>query len=136
MPLTSPPSSPAPSGDGEALRILLVEDDDDVRAAAADWLRHQGFHVDVASDGNEAVEAIGRSRPDGIVLDLLMPNKNGWEVWDWLQAILPPPIPLVIWTASGLCTGAIGHAPIVAKGTDPSLLLRTLQGAMGLATPA
>lgn len=120
----------------DALRILLVEDDDDIRVAAADWLRQEGFDVDVAADGDEAVAAIDRARPDGIVLDLLMPNKNGWEVWDWLQARLPPPIPLVIWTASGLRTGAVGRAPIVAKGTDPRLLLRTLQGAMGLATAA
>lgn len=101
--------------------LLLVEDEDDVRGAAAVWLDAQGFDVRAVAGGAEAIEEVSRAEPDIIVLDLMMPGTNGWDVWDWLQGRTRP-IPVVVWTGSGLRTGAVGQAPIVSKGNPEDLI--------------
>jgi CheY-like chemotaxis protein len=69
-----PSSAPSPT-------ILLVEDDFDVRDALADTLRLEGYTVDCAGDGQEALEHLRRSatRPGLILLDLMMPRMSGSE---------------------------------------------------------
>ncbi|MBP2315784.1 response regulator [Azospirillum soli] len=60
--------------------ILVVEDDDALRATMADALRAEGFEVREAADGRAALDALDSGlRPDLIVLDLMMPVMNGWE---------------------------------------------------------
>lgn len=60
--------------------VLVVEDDSDIRDAIADVLRVDGVEVLTASDGVEALDAIyGTPKPDVILLDLMMPDVNGWE---------------------------------------------------------
>jgi CheY-like chemotaxis protein len=63
--------------------ILLVEDDDDIREAAADLLRDAGFEVAEAANGREALKKLAQREPDErcelIVLDLMMPVMDGWE---------------------------------------------------------
>ncbi|TSC69913.1 MAG: two-component system, OmpR family, alkaline phosphatase synthesis response regulator PhoP [Parcubacteria group bacterium Gr01-1014_70] len=65
--------------------ILLVEDDDFVGRAYKDGLRRAGFLVETAMDGNEAVKKAKSVLPDLIVLDLVMPLKNGFEVLEELR---------------------------------------------------
>jgi CheY-like chemotaxis protein len=60
-------------------RILLVEDDPDVRASLAEALSELGYVVDEASNGSEALERLRTSeRPGVILLDLMMPVMDGW----------------------------------------------------------
>jgi CheY-like chemotaxis protein len=60
--------------------ILLVEDDDDIREAAAELLRAAGFAVAAAANGREALEKLTAREPwELIVLDLMMPIMDGWE---------------------------------------------------------
>jgi CheY-like chemotaxis protein len=60
--------------------ILLVEDDFDVREALAETLREEGYAVDCACDGEEALEYLrGGHRPGLILLDLMMPRMSGSE---------------------------------------------------------
>jgi CheY-like chemotaxis protein len=61
-------------------RVLLVEDDPDVRSTLADILSLEGFDVEATEDGDTALELLraGR-RPDVILLDLMMPRMNGWQ---------------------------------------------------------
>jgi two-component system chemotaxis response regulator CheY len=60
--------------------ILLVEDDFDIREALADALADQGYLVDLASDGEQALRLLrGGARPGLILLDLMMPRMNGTE---------------------------------------------------------
>ncbi len=60
--------------------ILFVEDDDDIREHCAKFLEQAGFHVIQAGDGAAALRFLERGlRPALIVLDLIMPNMNGWE---------------------------------------------------------
>lgn len=101
--------------------LLLVDDDEDVRDAGATWLAEQGFDVATVPSGDLAIASIQSSVPDVIVLDLMMPGVNGWDVWDWLH-VTRRDIPVVIWTATGLRTGAVGDAVIVQKGAPEDLL--------------
>jgi CheY-like chemotaxis protein len=59
-------------------RILLVEDDRSLRDTLADLLADEGFEVACAANGREALERLAGSRPDLIVLDLVMPVMDGW----------------------------------------------------------
>jgi two-component system cell cycle sensor histidine kinase/response regulator CckA len=61
-------------------RVLVVEDDADLRDLLSDLLRTDGFHVAVASDGSEGLRSLRQGPPpDLILLDLIMPVKDGWE---------------------------------------------------------
>lgn len=61
-------------------KILLVEDDPFIVDIYASQLRGQGYVVDTACDGEMALEKIKNNYPDLLVLDLLLPKMDGWEV--------------------------------------------------------
>jgi CheY-like chemotaxis protein len=58
--------------------VLVVEDDQVIRAVIADVLDDRGFRVAAVANGAEALDALDRSVPDVVVLDLLMPVMHGW----------------------------------------------------------
>ena len=59
-------------------QILVVEDDESIRALVSDVLRDDGYSVREARNGVEALQAVRARRPDLIVLDLMMPVMDGW----------------------------------------------------------
>jgi DNA-binding response OmpR family regulator len=59
-------------------RILVVDDDPDLREMMAQWLACEGFEADVASNGQDALEKAHAHPPRVIVLDLTMPVMDGW----------------------------------------------------------
>lgn len=61
-------------------RVLVVDDNEDSAESMALWLRLQGHQVEVAHDGEAALEAAERLQPDAVLLDLGMPKLNGYEV--------------------------------------------------------
>ena len=67
-------------------RVLLVEDDRFLRRAGEAALRQRGFTVQVAADGEEALQKVQAEVPDLILLDLLMPKVSGIEVLRALRA--------------------------------------------------
>ena len=67
-------------------KILLAEDDRLICRAYEASLKQEGFEVACAHDGEEALQKLGDFTPDLILLDLIMPNKNGFE---FLEAIKP-----------------------------------------------
>lgn len=69
-----------------AKRILLVEDDRFLRKAAEATLRRQGYEVLTAADGEEALRVARESPPDLLLLDLIMPKLQGFEVLRRLKA--------------------------------------------------
>ena len=66
-------------------KIVLVEDDTYIARAYKAGLEHAGFEVLVASDGAEGLDKIRSEKPDIILLDLVMPVKNGFEVLQELK---------------------------------------------------
>lgn len=66
------------------MKIVVADDDRMFRKAAETTLRRQGYAVSTASDGEEALQLIRSERPDIIVLDLIMPKVQGFDV---LQAL-------------------------------------------------
>lgn len=62
------------------LRVLVVDDDQHIRRALVTALRGQGYEVEVAVDGADALTRIPTWNPDVVVLDLVMPNVDGFEV--------------------------------------------------------
>ena len=69
-----------------AKKILIVEDDEFLRSLNAKRLEGEGFEIDVAVDGNEALKKIQETKPDLIFLDLLLPNIDGFEVLTKIKA--------------------------------------------------
>jgi two-component system, OmpR family, KDP operon response regulator KdpE len=65
---------------GTAPRVLLVEDDDETRAAVTRQLVARGYHVDQAADGHAGLEAWERHRPDLVLLDLGLPDMDGLRI--------------------------------------------------------
>jgi two-component system response regulator MprA len=68
------------------VRILVVDDEPSVRDALDRALRMDGYRVQVAADGTEALDALAHTPPDAIVLDVLMPEPDGLEVCRRLRA--------------------------------------------------
>ncbi len=60
-------------------KVLVVEDYEDAREMYQEFLEYEGFDVDVAADGLEALERAKQSRPDVILMDMSLPLVNGWE---------------------------------------------------------
>jgi len=60
-------------------RVLVVDDDPEVVAAVGEALQDEGYRVETATDGATALKSVLEAPPDLIVLDVRMPNLNGWE---------------------------------------------------------
>jgi CheY-like chemotaxis protein len=76
-------TSPVPSA---AKSVLVAEDDAFLRETIAAALREHGITVECATNGEEAIAAIDRKAPDLLLLDLLMPKKDGFAVLQHLKA--------------------------------------------------
>jgi two-component system response regulator MprA len=68
------------------MRVLIVEDDAQVRAALSRALNFEGYEIETASDGAEGLEKVLTSAPDAIVLDVMMPHVDGLEATRRLRA--------------------------------------------------
>ena len=84
-------------------RILLVEDNESSVIQVKSTLESEGFIVDVARDGENALDYMKRSIPDGIILDLMMPGVDGFEVLEKVRSTKAMAgIPVLILTAKDL----------------------------------
>lgn len=82
------------------MRILIVDDRADNRELYATYFQIEGFDVDLASDGEEALRKVDAVMPDVIVMDLSMPVLDGWETTRRLKSNpRTAPIPVVVLTA-------------------------------------
>lgn len=62
------------------MRLLYAEDEEDLREVVAAALREQGYSLDVCRDGEEALDFLQAAEYDGLILDIMMPQKSGLEV--------------------------------------------------------
>jgi two-component system, OmpR family, alkaline phosphatase synthesis response regulator PhoP len=69
-----------------AHRILVVDDDVKIVRLVQSYLEEAGMIVFTAFDGETAIHTLRRERPDLVVLDLMLPHRDGWEVTRWVRA--------------------------------------------------
>jgi len=67
-------------------RVVIADDDPDIRRLVQITVSNAGCDVTVASDGEQALELVRASPPDLVILDVLMPRMDGWEVARELKA--------------------------------------------------
>src|SRR5205807_7252958 len=92
--------------EGGLVRVLIADDDADVREVLVESFQDAGFEVLQASNGLEALLCVKRDRPDAVVLDLMMPRLGGVEALKRIHAFNPGIRALVV-------TGAkIGRAHV------------------------
>jgi two-component system response regulator MprA len=83
-------------------RVLVVEDDADIRQLLVEILGDEGYAVALAADGVEAIEQVAAARPALLVLDLMLPRLNGDEVLAELERRgLRTGLPVLVLTAAG-----------------------------------
>lgn len=82
-------------------RILVVDDDDAIRALLLTILRRRGMKIDTARSGLEAVQRIAACRYALILLDLMMPHMSGYDVLDRLEEMQPEQRPFVLVLTAG-----------------------------------
>jgi two-component system, OmpR family, response regulator MprA len=100
------------------MRILVVDDDRAVRESLRRSLQFNGYQVDLAGDGQQALESVVSQRPDAMVLDVMMPRLDGLEVCRRLRST-GDDLPILVLTArdavsdrvSGLDAGADDYLP-------------------------
>jgi DNA-binding response OmpR family regulator len=82
-------------------RILVVEDDDTLRDILAEALREDGYTVELAADGEIALELAHQWQPDLLILDLMMPNMNGEELVSTMREVEgSASLPIIVLSAS------------------------------------
>jgi CheY-like chemotaxis protein len=115
----------------ESGRLLLVEDDDDARLVLAQTMQREGWTVAQAGNGRIGLEMLAQSRPDAILLDLMMPEMDGFELLAHLQDQADwRDIPVIVITALDLSqedqrrlNGRVAHV-IHKSGSAPDQLLQ------------
>jgi DNA-binding response OmpR family regulator len=117
--------------------VLVVDDDPEIVTMVSLRLTKRGYHVVTASDGIEALEAAKRERPALIVLDVMMPGKNGWEV---VRALKQDPVTekvkIVMLTAIGeqvnaMTSSLYGADAFIDKPFDFTVLEKTVAKLVG-----
>jgi two-component system alkaline phosphatase synthesis response regulator PhoP len=124
----------------EKKRILVVDDEPDFAAIVQKNLEKEGFETEVAYDGVECIEKVKQNPPDAIVLDVMMPEKDGYEACRELKADEKyADIPILLLTAvadhvssthyshrDGMSTEADDYLPKPASAADITDSIRSL----------
>jgi len=122
------------------LPILIVEDDQPLRSLLAALLSQNGYAYESAGDGRVAIDCIRRKRYSAILLDLMLPDTNGFEVMDYMRAEKPQLMKSIV-----VITAASKHtlqgfddstvATLIRKPFDIYRLIETLDRVTGKERP-
>src|SRR5947199_2090040 len=82
-----------------AARVLVIDDDADIRALVAELLGRAGLSVEQAEDGRSGLRALHKSPPDLVVLDVSMPDLDGWQTLERIRDLSE--VPVLMLTARG-----------------------------------
>jgi DNA-binding response OmpR family regulator len=101
--------------------VLIVDDDPDLVETVSMMLEHKGYEVGKAYDGIEGEEAIKKRQPDVLILDVMMPRKNGYQLCQELKSNKwTKDIPIILLTAVGeaVPTTTYSHAEGMATEAE------------------
>ena len=76
-------------------RVLVIDDDGDVRALVVGLLERAGYEVNEASDGRDGLRAVFSDRPDLVLLDVTMPGLDGWGTLERIRELTDVPVLMV-----------------------------------------
>jgi DNA-binding response OmpR family regulator len=114
-------------------RVLVVDDEPMVRDVLARYLKRSGFEVDSAPDGELALAAFEAHRPDLVLLDLMLPRVDGFEVFRRIRARSQSPVIMI--TARGQTTDRIvglevGADDYISKPFSPRELVARMKAVL------
>lgn len=118
-------------------KILVVDDEPFILKSLTFVLKKEGFHVESATNGLEALETIRKEKPDLVFLDIMMPKMNGLEVCQWIRE--DPQlrdIHVIILTAKGQEADRekglqIGADEYMTKPFSPSMVVKRIREIFG-----
>ena len=118
-----------------APRILVVDDESDIRATLQEVLSDEGYEVDVAGDAAQARSARARATPDLVLLDIWMPETDGITLLREWSSQGPLPCPVVMMSGHGTVETAVeatrlGAHDFIEKPLSLAKLLRVVEGAL------
>lgn len=112
-------------------RILIIDDDQDIRESLEDILEMEGYHVLSARDGAEALRVLEEGRPPSIILlDLMMPTMSGWQFAPALQqdpALRDIPVVVITANDKGRQLAPDNIVGLFSKPLDLEQLLRCIE---------
>ena len=119
--------------------VLIVEDDQNTAALVATYLEREGFSTHIVHDGGQAIQAAGACSPVLVILDVMLPNVDGWEICRALRKASD--VPIMMLTAreeeldrvSGLAMGADDY---VVKPFSPRELVERVKAILRRSRPA
>ena len=82
-------------------RILIVDDDEEVRSSYEFAMRAEGAVISTAADGNAAIVACRIERPDAVVLDMMLPKQSGFLVLEKILEQTEPPVVVMVTANQG-----------------------------------
>ena len=119
--------------------VLIVEDDRNTAALVATYLEREGFSTVVVHDGGQAIQTAGDCNPVFVILDVMLPNVDGWEICRTLRK--SSDVPVLMLTAreeevdrvAGLAMGADDY---VVKPFSPRELVERVKAILRRSRPA
>ncbi|MDQ2904611.1 MAG: response regulator [Ktedonobacteraceae bacterium] len=114
--------------------IIVVDDDKEIREIVHFVLSRNGFEVDMASDGQQLQSLLSRSTPDLIILDVMMPGQDGYQIFSRLHSDMQTrQIPVIIMTAHAeniyeRISVDLGAAEHITKPFHPLDLVERIKG--------
>lgn len=113
------------------IKILIIEDDENIVELIQLYMDKEGFSSIAASDGEEGLELFFNEAPDCILLDIMVPKMNGWEVCKAIR-LEDKQVPIIMLTGKGetydIINGLdIGADDYVVKPFDPNELMARIK---------
>ena len=117
-------------------KVLIVDDEPNIVLSLQFLMKKAGYETGVARDGDEALAEVERFRPDLVLLDVMMPKRDGYEVCQQLRASGWDDLKIVMLTAKGRETEvtkglSLGADTYVTKPFSTTDLVETVAGLIG-----
>ncbi|TRX50883.1 response regulator [Fulvivirga sp. M361] len=93
-------------------KVLIVDDEPNIIMSLEFLMKKNGYEVFIARNGAEAIKAVDRERPDIVILDIMMPHVDGYEVCEYIKQQKITPVAKVIFLS------AKGKESDIAKGYE------------------